>query len=256
MAGGWVRVMLLLAVAVTIGRVARAEVPVDLELVLAVDISGSVDEEEAHLQRSGYVQALSDPRVAAAVRSGMIGRIAVAYVEWAGNEHQRTVVGWTLLDGGASMTGFAAAIAEAPILSAQWTAIGAAIDYSARLFDGNGFEGARRVIDVSGDGVNNRGRPVQAARDEAVAAGITINGLPILNDRPNPWGSPPPGNLDVYYRDNVIGGPGAFFVPALGFGSFADAILSKLLLEIADSGGEAPPRNGHHERDAAGRTPG
>lgn len=218
---------------------ARAELPVDLELVLAVDVSGSVDAEEAALQRSGYVRALSDPKVKAAIRSGPMGRIAVAYVEWAGDHFQRTMVDWTVLEGAGSVDAFAAAVGELPLQSAQWTAIGAAIDYSVRLFDGNGYEGTRRVIDVSGDGINNRGRAVQSARDDAVAAGIVINGLPILNDRPNPWGGAPPRNLDGYYEENVIGGPGSFLVPALGFEAFADAILAKLLLEIA---GTAPAR--------------
>ncbi|WP_207462438.1 DUF1194 domain-containing protein [Azospirillum sp. SYSU D00513] len=216
---------------------ASAEIPVDLELVLAVDISGSVDPEEARLQREGYVGALLDAKVIGAIGSGPLGRIAATYVEWAGDHYQRSVVGWTLLEDADSVRAFASAIAESPIDTAQWTSISAAIDYSAGLFAGNGYEGTRRVIDVSGDGENNRGRPVEMARDAAVAEGITINGLPILNDRPNPWGGLPPVNLDRYYEERVIGGPGAFIVPATGFDAFAEAILSKLLLEIA---GAAP----------------
>lgn len=212
---------------------ARAEIPVDLELVLAVDVSGSIDPEEAALQRSGYVSAFRNPKVKAAILSGAFGRIAISYVEWAGDLYQRTSIGWTLLDSARQIDTFADRLDALGFHSAQWTAIGAAIDHSARLFDGSGFQGTRRVIDVSGDGVNNRGRAVQAARDEAVAAGIVINGLPILNDRPNPWGGAPTRNLDAYYRENVIGGPGSFIVPALGFEAFADAILAKLLLEIA-----------------------
>lgn len=212
---------------------AHADTPVDLELVLAVDVSGSVDAEEGRLQREGYVAALTDPKVQAAIRGGPYGRIAVTYVEWAGDSFQRITVPWTLLSDRSSVEAFASSIAESPYLTAQWTSISAAIDFSARLFNDNGFEGARRVIDVSGDGVNNRGRPVQWARDEAVAAGVTINGLPILNDRPNPWGGSAPANLDGYYQDHVIGGPGAFLVPAVSFEAFADAILSKLLLEIS-----------------------
>lgn len=215
---------------------AKADLPVDLELVLAVDVSGSVDEEEAKLQRAGYIDALLNPKVIGAIRSGPLGRIAVAYMEWAGDHYQRVTVGWTLLDGPAAAQSFVGSLEEAPLRTAQWTSISAAIDHAAGLFEGNGFEGTRRVIDVSGDGVNNRGRPVQDARDAALAAGITINGLPILNDRPNPWGGPTTPNLDVYYRDNVIGGPGAFLVPAVNFESFSDAILSKLLLEIAGIG--------------------
>ncbi|MDQ2102619.1 DUF1194 domain-containing protein [Azospirillum isscasi] len=212
---------------------ALADTPVDLELVLAVDVSGSVDAEEGRLQREGYVAALTDPKIQAAIRGGPYGRIAMTYVEWAGDGFQRVTVPWTLLGDRNSVESFASSIAESPYLTAQWTSISAAIDFSARLFDDNGFEGTRRVIDVSGDGVNNRGRPVQWARDEAVAAGITINGLPILNDRPNPWGGAAPVDLDGYYQDHVIGGPGAFLVPAISFDAFADAILSKLLLEIS-----------------------
>jgi len=212
---------------------ARAQQPVDLELVLAVDVSGSVDPEEAKLQRDGYVQAFLNDKVQRAIRGGPFGRVAVTYVEWAGDNHQYTIVDWTLLGDAASVRSFALAIAEAPITSAQWTSISAAIDYAVPLFDNNGVEGTRRVIDVSGDGENNRGRSVDAARDAAVARGITINGLPILNDRPNPWGGSPSTELDRYYREHVIGGPGAFLVPATDFNSFADAILSKLLLEVS-----------------------
>jgi Protein of unknown function (DUF1194). len=226
-------VLLLTMVGLTMAGGARAETPVDLELVLAIDVSGSVDPEEAQLQRSGYVAALTNPKVKAAIHGGPLGRIAVTYVEWAGDSFQRIVVPWTPLSDPASVDAFASSVAESPIASAQWTSISGAIDFSTRLFDDNGYEGVRRVIDVSGDGINNRGRPVEWARDQAVAAGITINGLPILNDRPNPWGGAAPVDLDRYYRDHVIGGPGAFLVPALNFESFADAILSKLLLEVS-----------------------
>ena len=217
---------------------AAQEVPVDLELVLAVDISGSVDEVEALLQREGYIAALRHPQVIEAIQGGMFGGIAVTYVEWAGDHYQRTMLDWSLLDGAESAFAFADALAETPLLTAHWTSLSGAIDYAVPLFDDNGFEGFRRVIDISGDGHNNRGRPVEQARDEAVATGITINGLPIVNDRPNPWGGRPPINLDLYYEQRVIGGPGAFIVVAEDYTSFASAILSKLLLEIA---GETPP---------------
>jgi hypothetical protein len=217
---------------------AAQEVPVDLELVLAVDISGSVDEVEALLQREGYIAALRHPQVIEAIEGGMFGAIAVTYVEWAGDHHQRTMLDWSLLDGADSSFAFADALAETPLLTAHWTSLSGAIDYAVPLFDNNGFEGFRRVIDISGDGHNNRGRPVEQARDEAVAAGITINGLPIVNDRPNPWGGRPPIDLDLYYEQRVIGGPGAFIVVAEDYTSFASAILSKLLLEIA---GDMPP---------------
>jgi hypothetical protein len=216
------------------------EIPVDLELVLAVDISGSVDEVEARLQREGYVAALRHPHVIEAIQSGMFGRIAVAYVEWAGDHYQRTMLEWTVIEDPASAADFADALAESPLLTAHWTSLSAAIDYAVPLFEDNGFKGFRRVIDISGDGYNNRGRPVEWVRDEAVAAGITINGLPIVNDRPNPWGGRPPADLDLYYEERVIGGPGAFMVVAEDYTAFASAILSKLLLEIA--GETRPPR--------------
>ena len=212
---------------------AAEDVPVDLELVLAVDISGSVDELEAQLQREGYIAALRHPHVIEAIQGGMFRRIAATYVEWAGDHYQRTMLDWTLLEDAAGAHGFADALAETPLMTAHWTSISGALDYSAALFEGNGFEGVRRVIDISGDGYNNRGRRVELARDEAVAAGITINGLPIVNDRPNPWGGSPPKDLDLYYEERVIGGPGAFIVVAKDYTSFASAILSKLLLEIA-----------------------
>jgi Protein of unknown function (DUF1194) len=224
-----------------LGRPAGAEdLPVDLELVLAVDISGSVDEIEAQLQREGYIAALRHPQVIQAIQGGMFGRIAVTYVEWAGDHYQHTMLDWTVIEDPAEAQGFADALAETPLMTAHWTSLSAAIDYAAPLFEGNGLQGFRRVIDISGDGYNNRGRPVERARDDAVAAGITINGLPIVNDRPNPWGGSPPRDLDLYFEQRVIGGPGAFMVVAEDYTSFASAILSKLLLEIA--GDRPPPR--------------
>jgi Protein of unknown function (DUF1194) len=173
-----------------------------------------------------------------AIRGGTLGRVALTYVEWAGDDYQRTVLDWALIEDADGALAFADALAEAPLQSAQWTSISAAIDYARPRFDGNGFKGIRRVIDISGDGYNNHGRPVETARDEAVAAGITINGLPIVNDRPNPWGSLPPKDLDRYFEDRVIGGPGAFIVVANDYSAFASAILSKLLLEIAGDRGK------------------
>ncbi|UEM18629.1 DUF1194 domain-containing protein [Skermanella mucosa] len=218
---------------------ALAQRPVDLELVLAVDISGSVDEEEAALQRDGYVTALTDDRVVSAMGGGPFGAVAVTYVEWAGEDYQRIVVPWTLIGNREEARKFSDAIGTAPLSTARWTSLSGAIDHAATLFEGNGFEGVRQVIDISGDGVNNRGRPPSLARDEAVAAGITINGLPILNDRPNPWGGPAPIDLDRYYEENVIGGPGAFYIAARDFDDFAAAILSKLIREIAGVGSGA-----------------
>ena len=218
------------------------EVSVDVELVLAVDISGSVDPVEAVQQRQGYVAAIADPAVVQAIRSTFTGRIAVTYVEWAGADLQVVAVPWTLLTDEASAGAFAAAIAEAPTRRAMWTSISGAIDFAVPLFDGNGFAGDRRVIDVSGDGPNNRGRPVVLARDEALARGIVINGLPVLNDRPQPFDMPTPMELalDRYYEENVIGGPGSFMVAALSFEEFREAILKKLILEIAGGPPPAP----------------
>lgn len=209
------------------------DLPVDLELVLLVDVSGSVDAQEAELQRKGYANALSSPQVVEAIQSGPMGRIAVTYVEWADDGYQNQVVGWSVVQDANSARAFAGRLAEAPIGTAFWTSIGAAIDFATALFPGNGFEGSRQVIDISGDGYSNRGRPPAEARDAAVAAGITINALPILNSRPNPWGGLPPLDLDRYFQDQVIGGPGAFILVAEDFSTFGQAILSKLVREIA-----------------------
>jgi hypothetical protein len=211
---------------------ASAALPVDLELVLAVDVSGSIDEEEANLQRDGYVAAIADPRVVAAIRSGMLGRIAVTYFEWAGEGWQSPVIGWRLIRDAASARAFAAELTATPINVGPWTSIGSAVDYAVPLFAANDFEGTRRVIDISGDGPNNSGRMAPAARDNAVRKGVIINGLPIMNDRFN-ISRPPLPHLDLYYKKCVIGGPGAFIVVAQNFGDFARAIRRKLILEIA-----------------------
>ncbi|MSP47797.1 MAG: DUF1194 domain-containing protein [Alphaproteobacteria bacterium] len=209
-----------------------AALPVDIELVIAVDVSRSIDADEARLQREGYVRALTDDRVIQAIRSGNHGRIAVCYVEWASASLQYTTIDWTLIKDVATARAFAGRLAEMPIQSHSRTSISGAIDYSMKLFGRGGYEGERLVIDISGDGRNNDGRPAHLARNEAVARGITINGLPIINDRPT-FGFPADANLDIYYETDVIGGPGAFSVVARGFAAFAEAILSKLIREIA-----------------------
>jgi hypothetical protein len=221
-------------------RRAAAREPVDLLLALAVDISRSVDDDEAKLQRQGYIDALTSPRVLAAIQGGLLGAIAVAYVEWAGWEMQRLVIPWTLVANPADARLFAAAIAEAPRISLNWTSISGAIRFSHEVIDAAPYEGTRRVIDVSGDGVNNSGPPVDLMRNRAVAAGITINGLPIMNDRPT-LGRPPPPDLDLYYRDHVIGGQGAFMIPAEDFVAFGQAVQRKLIREIADRGPTGAP---------------
>lgn len=223
----------LLALPAQAGRAA----PVDLELVIAVDISRSVDDEEAKLQRDGYIAAFTNQRVIDAIQSGAIGAIAVAYVEWAGSQYQKTAIDWMRVGDGESAAELAARIAALPRVSMGWTSISGAIDYSVRLFGQGGFEGTRRVIDISGDGANNNGRPAAIARDEAVARGIIINGLPILNDRPN-FGRPAEADLDVYYETQVIGGPGSFMIAAEDFHAFGAAILNKLIREIAELPGD------------------
>jgi hypothetical protein len=206
--------------------------PVDVLLVLAVDVSRSIDEDEARLQREGYRNAVSDPRVVEAIRRGMIGAIGLAYVEWAGFEFQRLVLPWTRIATQADADRWASALAEAPRTSLSWTSISGGIDFSRRALDDAPFEATRRVIDVSGDGVNNSGRPAELARDEAVAAGIVINGLPIVNDRPT-FGRMPAIPLDQYFAASVIGGPGAFMIVAEDFESFGTAVRRKLIREIA-----------------------
>lgn len=212
---------------------ARADVAVDLELALAVDVSRSVDAGEARLQREGYVKAFRDPEVVRAIRSGTLGRIAVAYFEWAADEHVDIIVGWTLIDGKDPARALANALSGTVPNSASWTSISGAINFAVPWFDDNGFEGTRRVIDISGDGPNNLGELVNRARDRAVAAGVTINGLPILDDGGGPFSRFNIPNLDLYYRDCVIGGPGAFLEVAADFNDFARAVRRKLILEIA-----------------------
>jgi hypothetical protein len=214
-------------------RAARAEaVAVDLVLVLAVDVSRSIDDDEARLQREGYRSAMTDPRVVEAIRSGMMGAIAVAYVEWAGSDYQRLVIPWTRIGSQGDAEAWAGVLAQAPRVALSWTSISGGLDFSMRTLSETPFEGTRRVIDVSGDGVNNSGMPVEAVRDRVVGEGVTINGLPIMNDRPT-FGRPSPVPLDQYYRDSVIGGDGAFLIAAEDFESFGNAVRRKLVREIA-----------------------
>ena len=220
------------------GGGAAAERAVDLELVLAVDVSGSIDVEEAVLQRQGYVQALRHPAVVDAIEEGRLGRIAVTYVEWAGDHFQNIVVGWREISDARSAAAFAETLERQAVTTELWTSISTAIDVAASSFADNGFRGRRRVIDISGDGPNNRGDHVVEARDRALADDIVINGLAIINGRPGRYGYPPLPNLDLYYEDCVIGGQNAFVVVADGFGDFGRAILRKMLLEIA---GRTPP---------------
>ncbi|MGE0422090.1 MAG: DUF1194 domain-containing protein [Reyranellaceae bacterium] len=214
-------------------RRALAEpIEVDLRLVLAVDVSRSVDAEEYELQKDGYARALADQRIVDAVTSGSKQRIGVCYVEWAGPQMQRTPVDWTLLDGKPACERLSAKIAALPYEPHSWTGVGAAMRYAADKFDGGPFISRRMVIDVSGDGRNNNGPPADIVRDELVARHIVINGLPILSDKPN-FGRPPDRELDRWYEENVVGGPGSFMIVAQGFGDFARAVRNKLSREIA-----------------------
>lgn len=206
--------------------------PVDLELVLAVDVSYSMDTEEQALQRDGYASAITSPEFLDALRLGPQGRIALAYVEWAGENEQQMVVNWRTIDGPDSARAFADAIKAAPLRRVYRTSISGALLYSADQFDLNGFKGLRQVIDVSGDGVNNQGPPVQVARDAVLQRGITVNGLPLVMKRGAAAAIDVP-ELDIYYEDCVIGGPGAFVVPVEHISEFARAIKTKLVLEVA-----------------------
>lgn len=207
-----------------------ADTPVDLELILAVDVSRSMDIDEQQLQRDGYVAALTHPEVIGAITKGRHGRIALTYVEWAGPDTQYTVVDWRAIDGPESARAFVAVLAQAPIQQFRFTSISSTLAFVAPQFDNNGFAAPRRVIDVSGDGPNNMGIPVVVARAPVVAAGITINGLPIMIKQPGSFSIP---DLDAYYEQCVIGGFGAFLVVVRSADQFAEAIRRKLVLEIA-----------------------
>jgi hypothetical protein len=218
---------------------ARAAQAVDVALVLAADVSRSINDDEFALQRRGYAAAIADPRVLDAIRSGPHCAIAVIFVEWAGEPEQKTVIDWTVIGTAADARKFADALLAAPRSFVGRTAIGTAIDYAISLIGESGFSADRQIIDVSGDGTNNQGRPVTDARDAAVAAGATINGLSIFNKTAAAKGgylalhTNPPGGLAKYYGDNVIGGPGAFVVPIDDFNSFDQAMIHKLITEIA-----------------------
>jgi hypothetical protein len=219
-------------------RAAATATPVDVELVLAVDVSYSMDPEEQALQREGYMAALKSHEFLQALKQGMHGRVALTYFEWAGSHHQQIIVPWRLIDGPESADGFAADIGRARYSRASRTSIASALLFAAPLFDGSGFRGVRRVIDISGDGVNNNGPMVTIARDEVLAKGITVNGLPIILKRPNP-STLDIDQLDIYFEDCVIGGPGAFVIPIRARDQFKEAIRTKLVLEIA---GRTPER--------------
>ena len=224
---------LVLAMAAGAGTPVWAQTAVDLRLVLAVDASGSVSDERFRLQQRGYAEAFRNSRVLEAIRSGQARSIAVTMTQWTGPTQQLQVVPWMVITDEASMLAFADAIETASRqLHGGGTSISGAIDHAMTLFPQSKFTGARRVIDVSGDGANNRGRPAAEARDDAVRAGVTINGLPILALEPN---------LDQYYLNNVIGGPNAFSIVAETYEAFAEAVVKKLITEIAAVATEDEP---------------
>jgi hypothetical protein len=214
---------------------ARAD-SVDMLLVLAADVSRSIDEDEFTLQRKGYAAAISDPKVLRAIVSGRHHGIAVTFIEWSGAADQNVVVDWTVVRDEEAAAGVAATMLAAPRSFLGRTSISAAIDFAMERFSAATAESDKRIIDISGDGTSNAGRAVTEARDQAVAAGVTINGLAIINTQANPgyaFHTQPPGGLPKYYEENVIGGPGAFVLQIDNFGSFAEAITRKLLTEIA-----------------------
>jgi hypothetical protein len=232
-----IQTMLALAAALLIApALAQAAEKVDLLLALSSDVSRSVDHPKFLLQREGYAAAISDPHVIDAIKSGPHQRIALCFVEWSGFGAQKLVIDWSVIDGPGAARKFGDQLLELPRSFADRTSISGGIEFAVAQMEQAPYEGPRRTIDVSGDGTNNAGRDVKLARDEALAKGIVINGLVILSDRPVPWNAEhtnPPGGLEKYYQDNVVGGPGAFVLVAENFNSFGRAIIKKLIAEIA-----------------------
>ena len=207
-------------------------IPVDVELVIAVDVSYSMDPDEQALQREGYVRALTSKEFMQALREGPNGRIAITYFEWAGQYDQKILMPWRLIEGPESADAVASELASAPYRRASRTSISGGLLFAKPLFDHSGYHGVRRVIDVSGDGANNAGALIVPTRDEVLAAGITINGLPIMLKRPTA-GTMDIENLDVYYEDCVTGGPGSFVIPIRERSQFVEATREKLVQEVA-----------------------
>ena len=215
---------------------------VDVAIALAADVSRSIDDEEFQLQRQGYAAAVTDSRLGQAIQAGKHKAIALCFLEWAGPDQLTAVAKWMVIRDRESAAEFAKILLDAPRSSTGRTAIGAGIDFAVAQLEAGGIAAERRIIDVSGDGSNNSGRLVTEARDEAVANGITINGLAIINEKTG--GVPgtllyvhthPPGGLPNYYRENVIGGPGAFVMQIVNFDTFAEAMTNKLLTEVSDA---------------------
>jgi hypothetical protein len=211
---------------------------VDVELVLAVDVSYSMDLDELAVQREGYAQAITSTDFLRALKSGLTGKVAVTYFEWAAANDQKIILPWRIVDGPESADAVAAEILKAPIRRASRTSISGAINFAMPLFEANAYRGIRKVIDISGDGPNNNGEPVGVARAAALDKGITINGLPIMIKQPS-FSTMDIENLDFYYEDCVIGGAGSFVVPIKDREKFKEAIRTKLVLEVA---GREPAR--------------
>ena len=217
----------------------RADLPsVDVELILAVDVSYSMDMDELALQREGYALAITSKEFLQALKTGPNGKVVVTYFEWAASSDQKIIIPWRVIDGPESADAVAADILKAPLRRASRTSISGAINFAMPLFDDSGYRGLRRVIDISGDGPNNNGTPVTLARDAALEKGITINGLPIMLKAPS-YSTMDIENLDFYYEDCVIGGAGSFVVPIQTREKFKEAIRTKLTLEVA---GRVPER--------------
>jgi hypothetical protein len=232
-----IRCLLALVALSLVPALAKAAEEVDLMLVLAVDTSRSIDHPKFLLQREGYAAAVSNPQVIEAIKSGPHGKIALCFVEWSGYGAQKLVIDWTMIDGADAARRFGDQIVEVPRSFADRTSISGGIDFSVAQIEHSPFTAQRRAIDVSGDGTNNAGRDVQRARDDALGKRIVINGLVILSEHTMPWNAEhtnPPGGLEKYYQDNVIGGPGAFTVVAEDFNSFGRAIVKKMIAEIAE----------------------
>jgi hypothetical protein len=211
---------------------------VDVELILAVDVSYSMDMGELAIQREGYAQAIVSKEFLSALKTGPTGKIVVTYFEWAASSDQKLIIPWRIIDGPESADAVAAEIMKTPIRRASRTSISGAIHFAMPLFDDNSWHGLRRVIDISGDGPNNNGSPVTIARDEAVAKGIVINGLPIMVKEPS-FSTMDIDNLDLYYEDCVTGGPGSFVITIKDREKFKEAIRTKLVMEVA---GRVPER--------------
>lgn len=223
---------MLLALMPAGGQARAAGMEVDVELVLAVDVSRSMSAEELEIQRHGYAAAITDPRVIEAIRAGMLGRIAVTYLEWAANFNQRVSVDWQVIEGEADAQAFAGKLMALTQQGMQRTSISGAIEKASELLEGNGFDGLKRVIDVSGDGPNNQGTPVALARDKAVAEGIVINGLPLMTSS-SQYSAFAIDDLDLYYANCVIGGPASFSLPVTSWEEFPEAVRRKLIIELA-----------------------